>query len=151
MSPRRSKVSLFAERVRHRIALKNLALLITAGSVIGHLINYVFRTNVGSSTNLSPVLHVRFDRNSERVSDNRLLDTGSGLTYLSREVLKSLSTLELVGLDCNFSLSSLLQEIVLDTDAVNRSHSLPVLFDKNIDFSVHIKALDSLLDRLQSI
>lgn len=88
-----------------------------------------------------------------------MLDTGSGRTYLSCGVLKSLGRLESVGLDCEFSLSTLLgdrnkrfKKIVLEKDAgFDCSLSLPVLLDRTIDLSVRIKKLNFLLDKFQRI
>lgn len=100
-----------------------------------------------------------FCRNGESISANCLLDIGNRQTYLSIEVLKPLSSLKSVGLDCNFSLSTLrgdcnkhFKEIVLETDVgFDCPLSLPMFVDKKIDLSVHIKALDSLLLEFQHI
>lgn len=95
----------------------------------------MFCIHFGSSTNLPPVLCMIFGGNSESSSDNCLLDTSSEWTNLSSEVLKSLSSLGSVGLDCDFSLSTLLGDCYkcfLETDVrFDCPLSLPVLVDKN--------------------
>lgn len=80
-------------------------------------------------------------------------------TYLFSEVLKPFVSLESVGLECDFTFSTLLgdcdkhfKEIVLKTVVeVHCPLSLSVLVNKIIHLSVRIKELDSLLDEFQRI
>ena len=99
-------------------------------------------------------MRVTFGKNDNLVSANCLLDTGSGRTYLSGKVLEPLGPLESIGLDCELKLTTILgdcdREVMLETSFGSHCPlSLPVLVHEDIDISVHIEDLDSLLDEFQ--
>ena len=122
-------------------------------------VNSACRTHGGNFSSLPPVLCVTFGKDNNLVSANCLLDTGSGQTYLSGKVLERLGPLESIELDCELKLTTILgdcdrhfREVMLETSV--GSHcllSLPVLVHEDIDISVCIEDLDSLLDEFQHL
>ena len=64
----------------------------------------------GYSRSLPPILFVTFIRGKKSVAVNCLLDTGSGRSYLSAEVLRGLGSIETIGINCQIRLSTLLGE-----------------------------------------
>lgn len=59
-----------------------------------------FRATTGHSNNLPPTISVNTGRERRTVSVNCRLDTSSGRTYLSGDVLQFLDPIDSFGLDC---------------------------------------------------
>ena len=88
---------------------------------------------------------------------NCILDTGSGRTYLSGDILHSLSSLGSDGLDCHLKLTTLLgecerefREVVLDVD-LGSGHAghFPVLVANTLDLSLRLKNWHLLLEEFK--
>lgn len=94
----------------------------------------ILSASEGDSCNLPRVVYVTFGRNGKTVS-SILLDTGSGYTYISVNVLLPLGCLKSFNIDCDLKLLTLLgvcksriKEVSLKTDI--NARLFPVLVDE---------------------
>ena len=112
--------------------------------------------DLGPSLNIPPILRVTF-RSSLNITVNCLIDTGSSRTFLSGKVLRHLECIDSHGLDCNLRLSTILgecekrfREVTLGADlGTGNIQPIQVLVDDDLDLSINVPHLGSLLDKLQ--
>ena len=124
-----------------------------AGATTSFHIDFKSQTSVGYSRSLPPILLVTFTRGEKTVSANCLLDTGSGRSYLSADVLRTMGSMESIGMDCQLRLSTLLgeceqrfREVNLEVDlGSGNALSSPILVANAMDLSVRLTDLDPLL------
>ncbi|CAE1165830.1 unnamed protein product [Acanthosepion pharaonis] len=110
-------------------------------------------TSAGYSRSLPPILLVTFFNGEKMVSVNCLLDTGSGRSYLSADVLRDLGSVETVGVSCRLRLFTLLgecdrnfTEVVLGVDlGSGEALASSVLVTDAMDLSVRLAHLETLL------
>lgn len=111
---------------------------VTGPMLLGRRLHFILILRFKRVLRVLLTCHLLYARRLVGTAINCLLYTGSVWSYLSSEVLMPLGTLESVGLDCDFSLSTILGDcdkcfktIFLETDVgLYCSLSLP---DKNID------------------
>ena len=111
----------------------------------------------GYSRSLPPILFVTFIKGKKSVAVNCLLDTGSGRSYLSAEVLRGLGSIETIGMNCQIRLSTLLgecdltfKEVALEIDlGCGNPVTSHVLAAESIDLSVRLTNLEPLLNAFQ--
>ena len=112
------------------------------------------QTLPGYSRSLPPILFVTFFRGKKSVAVNCLLDTGSGRSYLSAEVLRVWGSIETIGMNCQIRLSTLLgecdqtfKEMALGIDlGCGNPVTSHVLVAESIDLSVRLTNLEPLLN-----
>ena len=110
-------------------------------------------TSTGYSRTWPPILSVTFSCREKTVSVNCLLDTGSGRSYLSADVLWGLCSIETIGVNFQLKQSTFLgechrgfTEVVLGIDlGLGKTVTSPVLVADVMDLSVRLPNLESLL------
>ncbi|CAE1269627.1 unnamed protein product [Acanthosepion pharaonis] len=110
-------------------------------------------TSAGYSRSLPPSYWSLFSMEKKMVSVNCLLDTGSGRSYLSADVLRDLGSVETVGVSCRLRLFTLLgecdrnfTEVVLGVDlGSGEALASSVLVTDAMDLSVRLAHLETLL------
>ena len=108
------------------------------------------QTLPGYSRSLPPILFVTFIRRKKSVTVNCLLDTRSGRSYLSAEMLRGLGSIETIGMNCQVRLSTLLgkcdqtfKEVALEIDlGCGNPVTSHVLVAESIDLSVRLTNLE---------
>ncbi|CAE1330246.1 unnamed protein product [Acanthosepion pharaonis] len=110
-------------------------------------------TSAGYSVSCPPSYWSLFFNGEKMVSVNCLLDTGSGRSYLSADVLRDLGSVETVGVSCRLRLFTLLgecdrnfTEVVLGVDlGSGEALASSVLVTDAMDLSVRLAHLETLL------